>query len=158
MNRTISLLAAASIATMMTGTAFAQNGGDPRVNGTVVQGNTTVVFEKANGSDLDMRDIAAMEQVRAGTSEDRAPTRQPTKLARQRRLSRQASRSGQAVQRQSRYACPDEERSRQLCCQRSEIARITKELTHPDLWRANRAWHLTARPRRNQPAAVPPPT
>lgn len=53
MNRTISLLAAASIATLITGTAFAQNGGDPRVNGTVVQGNSTVVFEKANGSDLD---------------------------------------------------------------------------------------------------------
>ncbi|MGO9057960.1 MAG: hypothetical protein ACLQU2_11335 [Candidatus Binataceae bacterium] len=39
---------------MMTATSFAQSGADPRVNGTVVQGNTTLVFEKANGSDLDM--------------------------------------------------------------------------------------------------------
>ena len=52
MNRTISLVAAVSIATMMTGSAFAQSGGDARVNGTVVQGNTTVVFAKANGSDI----------------------------------------------------------------------------------------------------------
>jgi len=57
MNRTISLLAAVSIATMMTGSAFAQSGGDARVNGTVVQGNTTVVFAKANGSDLHLTEL-----------------------------------------------------------------------------------------------------
>jgi|SRR5271155_5586911 len=57
MNQIPSLLAAIAIATMMTGPAFAQEGANPQVNGTVVQGNTTMTFENANQSDLHMKSL-----------------------------------------------------------------------------------------------------
>jgi hypothetical protein len=58
MNQIPSLLAAIAIAIVMTGSAFAQEGAvNPNVNGTVVQGNTTMVFDKANQSDLHMKSL-----------------------------------------------------------------------------------------------------
>jgi len=56
MNQIPSLLAAIAIATMTTGLSLAQEGGN-RVNGTVVQGNTTMTFENANQSDLHMKSL-----------------------------------------------------------------------------------------------------
>ncbi len=56
MNQILSLLAAIAIGAMMTGLSFAQEGAaNPQVNGTVVEGKTTIVFEAANESDLPMK-------------------------------------------------------------------------------------------------------
>jgi hypothetical protein len=58
MNQICSLLTAIAIATMMTGSSLAQEGAaNPNVNGTVVQGKTTMVFDKANQSDLHMKSL-----------------------------------------------------------------------------------------------------
>jgi hypothetical protein len=58
MNQKLSLLAAIAISAMMTGPAFAQEGAaNPHLNGTVVEGNTTMSFEKANQSDLHMNSL-----------------------------------------------------------------------------------------------------
>jgi hypothetical protein len=58
MNQKLSLLAAIAIGAMMTGPVFAQEGAtNPNVNGTVVEGTTTMTFEKANESDLHMKSL-----------------------------------------------------------------------------------------------------
>jgi hypothetical protein len=59
MNQKLSLLAAIAIGIMMTGAAFAQDTGanSQPVTGTVVQGNTTMVFKTANNSDLHMKSL-----------------------------------------------------------------------------------------------------
>jgi len=59
MKRTFSLLAAIAIGTMMTAPAFAQDGAvNPHVTGTVVEGNTTMVFKTANNRDLHTKSLA----------------------------------------------------------------------------------------------------
>ena len=63
MNQTHSLLAAIAIAAVMTGPSLAQEGAaNPNVNGTVVEGKTTMVFEKANESDLHMKSLKQWTQ------------------------------------------------------------------------------------------------
>jgi hypothetical protein len=55
MKQILSVLTAVAIAAAMTNVAFAQVGdGTSRVNGMAVNGNTTIVFEPANDSDLEM--------------------------------------------------------------------------------------------------------
>lgn len=63
MNEILSLLAAIAIGAMMTGPSFAQEGAaNPHVNGTVVEGKTTIVFEAANESDLHMKSLQQWTQ------------------------------------------------------------------------------------------------
>jgi hypothetical protein len=56
MNQRLNILAAIAIVTMMTGPSLAQEAAaNPSANGTVVEGRTTMVFEKANQTDLHMK-------------------------------------------------------------------------------------------------------
>jgi hypothetical protein len=59
MNQTLSLLGAIAIGVMMSGALFAQEGAAPsqHTTGTVVEGNTTMVFKTANKSDLHMKSL-----------------------------------------------------------------------------------------------------
>ncbi len=58
MNRTLTLLAAIAIGTLMTAPSFAQDGTvNPHVTGTVVEGNTTMVFKTANNRDLHTKSL-----------------------------------------------------------------------------------------------------
>ena len=58
MKRTLGLLTAIAIATMMTAPSFAQDGAvNSHVTGTVVQGNTTMVFKTANDRDLHTKSL-----------------------------------------------------------------------------------------------------
>ena len=58
MNQTCSLLAAIAIGAMMSGVSFAQEGATSQhTTGTVVEGNTTMVFKTANKSDLHMKSL-----------------------------------------------------------------------------------------------------
>lgn len=55
MKKILGLSTAVAIATALVGVCFAQVGaGSPRVNGVVVNGNTTTVFEAADHRDLQM--------------------------------------------------------------------------------------------------------
>jgi len=59
MNQTCSLLAAIAIGAMMSGASLAQEGAaaSQHTTGTVVEGNTTMVFKTANKSDLRMKSL-----------------------------------------------------------------------------------------------------
>jgi hypothetical protein len=58
MRRTLSLLAAIAIGTMMTAPSFAQDdAANPHLTGTVVQGNTTMVFKTADNRDLHTKSL-----------------------------------------------------------------------------------------------------
>lgn len=55
MQRIFSQLAVVAMVTMISSVCFAQNGGgNTRINGVAVNGNTTTVFEAANDSDLSL--------------------------------------------------------------------------------------------------------
>jgi hypothetical protein len=58
MKRTLSLLAAIAIGTMMTAPSFAQDGAaNSHETGTVVEGNTTMVFKTADQRDLHTKSL-----------------------------------------------------------------------------------------------------
>jgi hypothetical protein len=99
MNQTLSLLAAIAIGAMMTGLSFAQEGAaNSHLNGTVVEGKTTMVFEAANESDLHMKSLQQWTQfAQEHPKFARQLAKKPTLLSDA--LPRQASRAETTVRR-----------------------------------------------------------
>lgn len=72
MNGGVTLLFAIASAALLAGTALGQEsvtGSSPRVLGTVEHGNTTIVFESANNSDLNLDQFKTWEEFAARNPE-----------------------------------------------------------------------------------------
>ena len=98
MNQTCSLLAAIAIGAMMSGVSFAQEGATSQhTTGTVVEGNTTMVFKTANKSDVHMKSLKQWTTFAQAHPQNRAATRRQANLAQRRGLYRKASGAGTAI-------------------------------------------------------------